>query len=65
MPKVSFKCLSIPFLPLISTAQWGENILEGELEIFSYGSGPVPKILVAGPVLKDLNLLGLSTHYSM
>ena len=36
MPKVSFKCLSIPFLPLISTAQWGEIIFEGELEIFSY-----------------------------
>ena len=53
MPKVSFKCLSIPFLPLIS-AQWGEIIFEGELEIFSYASGLlglVWKILVvrSGP----------------
>ena len=53
MPKVSFKCLSIPFLPLIS-AQCGEIIFEGELEIFSYASGLlglVWKILVvrSGP----------------
>ena len=51
MPKVSFKCLSIPFLPLISS-QWGEIIFEGGLEIFSYASGPLGPIRenFGGPV---------------